>query len=106
MYVDQNDNEESEGCKEKDHDSEFDIETEINQEVTGMKKARRDALFVPVRIDIQCGSNTSLVSMVIPADRRKFYSSRLVRQWNPSPLFAGSVQTLWSQLAASSHVGY
>lgn len=34
---------------------EVDIEQEIKQEVTGMNRERKDALFQPVRIDIQCG---------------------------------------------------
>lgn len=40
--------------------AEMDIEAAINQEVEGMKSAKRDGLFRPVRVDVACGKLTAL----------------------------------------------
>lgn len=40
--------------------AELDIEAAISQEVEGMKRARQEGLFRPVRIDIACGKLTAL----------------------------------------------
>lgn len=36
---------------------EIDIEKEINQEVSGIKSSKKDTIFLPVKIDIQCGKH-------------------------------------------------
>lgn len=40
--------------------AEMDIEAAIKQEVEGMKNAKQEGLFRPVRIDIACGKLTAL----------------------------------------------
>ena len=42
--------------EEVDKGGEVDIETEIGKEVEGMKTASKEALFQPVKIDVQCGT--------------------------------------------------
>lgn len=42
------------GETDKKPEDKTDIEQEIRSEITGIKRTRRDALFQPVRIDVQC----------------------------------------------------
>ena len=62
IYEDHSDDSESAGHKEQEPAGKLDIEQEISQEVTGIKEARKGALFVPVKVDIQCGNKLSGLS--------------------------------------------
>lgn len=49
-----------EGAKGSTVSPDTDIEAAINQELEGMKRAKKEGLFQPVRIDIACGKLTAL----------------------------------------------
>ena len=40
---------------DNDEDEELDLEASIKAEVAGIKKPTREPLFVPIKLDVQCG---------------------------------------------------
>ena len=92
LYNDQTGDGETGDPEEDDPSDEVDIEKEVSQEVTGIKQARKDALFVPVKVDIQCGMNTiTLYGAVI--DFRKFCLLRPGSRLSPCLSFTKSART-------------
>lgn len=43
----------------------MDIEKEINEEITGLREAKKEALFRPVKIDVQCGEIRKISSCLL-----------------------------------------
>ena len=41
-----------------------DIEKEINEEIMGLREAKKEALFRPVKIDVQCGKTRNISSVL------------------------------------------
>lgn len=70
------------GLKDETHgqqaeglEGDVDIEKQISEEITQMKDAKKEALFQPVKIDIQCGKRGDVL-ISLSADVRKSSSSR------------------------------
>ena len=67
---------EQEAVKEESMD-EIDIEKEIHGEIEGIKHAKEEALFLPVKIDIQCGKTCSIsASTLSNCDKVIFFKTR------------------------------
>lgn len=47
-----------------------DIEAEINREMQDLQNFKHEAMFVPVKIDVQCGQFISLVPRDVDVERR------------------------------------
>ena len=47
-----------------------DIEAEIDREMQDLQSSKQEAMFVPVKIDVQCGQFISLVLRDVDVERR------------------------------------
>ena len=82
---------------ESDVKDEVDIEKEISKEITGIRNAKKEALFLPVKIDVQCGKWYKNPSSFL-TDTRKLCSSKLANLLSQSHLCTKSVRMLRNAL--------